>query len=68
MNVIKNEFDRLTNNSGNFIFSSPTNGLQSENENYVSENPNSDLFGDGEYSEHYNFFHAKEFFKCIKVV
>lgn len=46
--TIKTEFDRLTNSSGNFAFSSPTNGKLSEQENYVSTNPSSEEFGDGE--------------------
>lgn len=31
-----------------FLISSPTNGLKSEKEGYVSKNPYDDLYGDGE--------------------
>lgn len=47
MNTVKKEFDRLTNNSGNFVFSSPSNGILTENSGYVSHKPNSEFFGDG---------------------
>jgi len=30
-----------------FVVSSPTNGLKSEEENYIAENPYSALYGDG---------------------
>jgi len=35
----------------NFVVSSPTNGLKSEEENYIAENPYSALYGDGKLYE-----------------
>lgn len=55
--TIKKEFDRLTNNSGNFVFSSPSNGIQTEHSGYISSNPNSEYFGDGK--THCTFFYSK---------
>lgn len=43
---IKSEFLRITHNRGIFITSSPTNGKQSDSENYVADNPSSSLYGD----------------------
>lgn len=33
----------------NYLVSSPTNGLKSEEENYIAQNPYSGLYGDGMY-------------------
>lgn len=46
VNTIKNivtEEDK----SRHYLVSSPTNGLKSEEENYIAENPYSGLYGDG---------------------
>lgn len=34
-------------NSRHYLVSSPTNGLKSEEENYIAKNPYSSLYGDG---------------------
>lgn len=34
-------------NTRSFVVSSPSNGLQSENENYFAKNPGDDHYGDG---------------------
>jgi len=42
-----------------FVVSSPTNGLKSEEENYIAENPYSALYGDGKLPTiilNHNFF------------
>lgn len=59
--TIKKEFDRLTNNSKNFVFSSPSNGIRTENEQYLSANPNTEFFGDCKYSPYNTVFLFRNF-------
>lgn len=64
MKTIKQEFDRLTNNSGNFVFSSPSNGIETESAGYVSTDPNSEFFGDG---KNYCIFLIQNAFKGLRI-
>lgn len=47
METIKTElFKNVPGEVANFILSSPTNGIASEEQNYLAENPNDSLYGD----------------------
>lgn len=39
-------------NSRPFLTSSPTNGIKSDEENYIAQDPYSSLYGDGKYFVH----------------
>lgn len=48
IDTVRDETRRVTKNA-NFVDSSPTNGIQSDKEGYVAENPGSTFYGDSTY-------------------
>lgn len=47
VNTTRTECKRILNNKGIFVISTPSNGLESEKGDYLSDNPNNELYGDG---------------------
>lgn len=47
IDTVGEEYIRLTNNRSIFLSSSPSNGLETAKEGYVSSNPGNNLYGDG---------------------
>ncbi|XP_060536178.1 beta-mannosidase [Cylas formicarius] len=46
VDTIRTEFDRISHNSGIYVTSSPSNGKETESENYVATNPGNQFYGD----------------------